>query len=75
LIEQVEPHSDNRPYVARQIYDRLNSGQKLGIWSLPQPYSRMKQYYTSLYPGLPPGPINNPGKDALQSAINPKKAR
>ncbi|MEW9033433.1 MAG: hypothetical protein AB2404_12045 [Planifilum fimeticola] len=24
-----------------------------------------------MYPGLPPGPINNPGKDALKSAINP----
>lgn len=73
LIEQVEPHSANRPYVARLMYDRLNRGQKLGIWSIPQPYSRMKRYYTSLYPGLPPGPINNPGKDALKSAINPEE--
>jgi cell division protein YceG involved in septum cleavage len=71
LIEQTEPHSANRPYVARQIYDRLNRRQKLGIWSLPQPYSRMQRYYTFLYPGLPPGPINNPGMDALKSAINP----
>ncbi|PRX42078.1 cell division protein YceG involved in septum cleavage [Planifilum fimeticola] len=71
LIEQIEPHPSNRPYVARLMYDRLNRGQKLGIWSLPQPYSRIKRYYTSLYPGLPPGPINNPGKDALKSAINP----
>jgi cell division protein YceG involved in septum cleavage/predicted MFS family arabinose efflux permease len=71
LIEQVEPHPPNRPYVARLMYDRLNRGQKLGIWSIPQPYSRIKRYYASLYPGLPPGPINNPGKDALQSAINP----
>ena len=29
-------------------------------------------YNTYVYPGLPPGPINNPGKTALKAAIKPK---
>jgi len=28
-------------------------------------------YNTYLYPGLPPGPINNPGIDALRAALDP----
>lgn len=31
------------------------------------------KYNTYLYPGLPPGPINNPGKDAIMAALNPEK--
>ena len=30
-------------------------------------------YNTYMYPGLPPGPINNPGKDAVLAAIFPEK--
>lgn len=30
-------------------------------------------YNTYVYPGLPPGPINNPGRKAMQAAIEPKK--
>ena len=31
------------------------------------------KYNTYLYPGLPPGPINNPGKDAIMAALYPEK--
>jgi UPF0755 protein len=29
-------------------------------------------YNTYLYPGLPPGPIDNPGLEALQAVANPQ---
>jgi UPF0755 protein len=29
-------------------------------------------YNTYLYSGLPPGPVNNPGKDAILAALNPE---
>ena len=31
-------------------------------------------YNTYLYPGLPPGPISNPGMVALNSALNPESS-
>src|SRR5690606_40361516 len=37
LIEQVEPHPPNRPYVARLMYDRLNRGRNTESGRFPNP--------------------------------------
>ncbi|MGH7904706.1 MAG: endolytic transglycosylase MltG, partial [Candidatus Dormibacteraceae bacterium] len=31
-------------------------------------------YNTYLHPGLPPGPISNPGRTALESCVNPARS-
>jgi cell division protein YceG involved in septum cleavage len=71
LIEQGEPEKSNRPFFARELYNRLNRGQKLEVRSVPSPYSQFESYHTFVHPGLPPGPMNNPGMASLKVALYP----
>lgn len=75
------------PKIARVIYNRLEIGMPLQInatidyatntrGKIRLPYKRLdtnSKYNTYKYRGLPPGPISNPGEDAMSAAVNPAK--
>ena len=69
-------------------YNRLKKGMKLQADPTIQYLKRYKRsrnriyykdleinspYNTYMYAGLPPGPINNPGKDAVKAALYPEE--
>lgn len=74
--------------IAGVYYNRLKKGMKLQADPTIQYLKRQRRdknrilykdleidspYNTYMYRGLPPGPINNPGKDAVLAAIYPEK--
>ncbi|GII65428.1 hypothetical protein Skr01_55130 [Sphaerisporangium krabiense] len=74
------------PKIARVIYNRLASRAKLemdstvmyglgkhGIVASHAEIKRDTPYNTYMHPGLPPGPICNPGEAALRAALSPAK--
>jgi UPF0755 protein len=87
LIEEETALPEERPLVSAVFHNRLRIGMKLDcdptvIYALklenrytgrlllrdlkfPSPYN------TYVHPGLPPGPISNPGKPAIDAALNP----
>ncbi len=84
LIEREARFDDDRAKVASVIYNRLAQGMLLqidatvlyakGVWQSTVTLADRKidsQYNTYLHPGLPPGPIANPGAKALDAALNP----
>lgn len=84
LIEREAKFDDDRPKVASVIYNRLAIDMYLqidatvlyakGVWQDRVTLEDRKvqsPYNTYLHPGLPPGPIANPGLKAIDAALHP----
>jgi UPF0755 protein len=84
MIEEEARFQKDRVRVAEVIYNRLKEGMrlqvdattayavgKLGQKLTSADYESRNPYNTYTHAGLPPGPISNPGRLALQAALNP----
>jgi UPF0755 protein len=87
LVERETPRKDERPLVAGVFYNRLKLGDALQcdptvayaleLEGHPVKIVHSKDlqidspYNTYKYPGLPPGPIANPGEASLRAALAP----
>jgi UPF0755 protein len=86
MVEREAQLPRERALVASVIYNRLKQGMPLGIdattrftlnqWSRPLRQSELattSPYNTRTQPGLPPGPIGNPGLASIEAAAHPAK--
>ncbi|MEN6371510.1 MAG: endolytic transglycosylase MltG [Armatimonadota bacterium] len=87
LIEREARVPKDRTLISAVIWNRLRIGMKLDIDATVQ-YAlgghRKRLYYkdlavespynTYIHPGLPPGPIANPGIESIKAALHPEKA-
>ncbi|HEX6665762.1 MAG TPA: endolytic transglycosylase MltG [Solirubrobacterales bacterium] len=86
MIEDEAGVASQRKLVASVIYNRLREGIPLGIdatirfatgnYTEPLTESELavdSPYNSRTNAGLPPGPINSPGLDAIEAAAHPKK--
>jgi len=86
LIEREAMVAKERPIIASVIYNRLRNDIRLDIdattrfavgnWKRPLKVSELQNpsaYNTRVHPGLPPGPIGNPGLDSIRAAARPAK--
>ena len=85
IVEAEAARSEDRPKVARVIYNRLNEGMPLQmdatvLYAIGQRKSSLtltdldvdSPYNTRRYPGLPPTPIAAAGRESLTAAMNPE---
>jgi len=85
IVEEEASRSEDRPKVARVIYNRLNAGMPLQmdatvLYAIGQRKSSLtladldvdSPYNTRKFPGLPPTPIAAPGRESLLAAMNPE---
>jgi len=84
IIEKEAVTAEERPIISSVFHNRLRIGMPLqsdptavyGFRAFTGKVSkadieRVSPYNTYLNKGLPPGPIGNPGREALQAAMNP----
>jgi UPF0755 protein len=86
IIEAEAVHDDERPIIAGVYYNRLKKGMRLQAdptvaYIVADSPRRIflndlkveSPYNTYIYFGLPPGPINNPGRQSILAALYPAK--
>lgn len=84
MIEKEAVTADEKPLIASVFYNRLRIGMPLqsdptAVYKVRAFTGKVSKadiqhaspYNTYLNKGLPPGPIGNPGRGALQAAMNP----
>ncbi len=84
LVEAEAKVPEDRPKIARVIYNRLAQGMTLGIdatvlYALQERTGTLTEsqlktnspYNTRQKTGLPPTPINSPGQASIEAALNP----
>jgi UPF0755 protein len=90
IVEKETAVAEERPLVASVYYNRLAKNIALdadpsviyaellaGTYQGALHHADMQfhsRYNTYKYPGLPPGPIGNPGKSALEAALHPAQS-
>lgn len=88
MIEREVAVPSERPIVASVMYNRLKAGMRLdidatvqyalGSWKPQLTAADLRidsPYNTRRFPGLPPGPISNPGADSIRAAAHPARTR
>lgn len=89
IVEKESALPEERRHVASVFVNRLRMGMKLQsdptiIYDISKGYplgrgirqselNAATPYNTYVIPGLPPGPISNPGKDSLDAVLNPEQ--
>lgn len=86
LIEKEAVVASERPLISSVFHNRLAKGMRLqsdptavyGVRAFAgtvtkQDIERRSPYNTYLIKGLPPGPIGNPSKEAIEAALNPAR--
>jgi UPF0755 protein len=84
IIQAEARLAEDFPKVARVIYNRLADGEVLAmdstvafandvytVFTSDEQRAIDSPYNTYKVAGLPPGPINSPGSDAIEAALNP----